>query len=122
MARRTLSAKQVLRIYRRDKYTCQYCGRTGVELEVDHKIPVSAGGSNNDDNLTTSCKKCNRRKKAEIWEAKQPDTDEEPAEKTLIYEWGGTNRLALPNTPETRELFKQLVMCSMSSGIKAVTA
>ncbi len=28
----------------------------------------------------------------------------------LIYEWGGKNRLALPNTPETRELFERLVM------------
>ena len=35
-------------------------------------------------------------------------------EKTLIYEWGGTNRLALPNTPETRKLFERLVMCSIT--------
>ena len=57
-----------------------------------------------------------------LTETKQIDADEESAEKTLIYEWGGTNRLTLPNTPETRELFKQLVMCAMSSGSKAVTA
>lgn len=31
-------------------------------------------------------------------------------DKSLVYEWGGTNRLALPNTPETRELFERLVM------------
>ena len=58
-----------------------------------------------------------------LTETESEKTDEEnPQEDTLIYEWGGTNRLALPNTPETRELFKQLVMCSMSSGAKAVTA
>ena len=48
--------------------------------------------------------------------------EETPAEKTLIYEWGGTNRLALPNTPETRELFERLVMSSMSGVMKGVTA
>ena len=53
--------------------------------------------------------------------ADKPD-DEESAEKTLIYEWGGTNRLALPNTPETRELFERLVMRSLSGVMKGVTA
>ena len=48
--------------------------------------------------------------------------DDETTEKTLIYEWGGTNRLALPNTPETRELFERLVMSSMSGAMKGVTA
>ena len=35
-------------------------------------------------------------------------------DKSLVYEWGGTNRLALPNTPETRELFERLVMGVLS--------
>ena len=43
---------------------CQYCGAAGpkVELEVDHKIPVSRGGTDDIDNLTTACFKCNRGK------------------------------------------------------------
>ena len=40
-----------------------------------------------------------------------PPQSEEP----LVYEWGGKNRIALPNTPETRELFRQLVQSVIAS-------
>lgn len=50
-------------VFDRDKYTCQYCGRTpkthGVVLHVDHKIPKNKGGSFELDNLTTACADCN---------------------------------------------------------------
>ena len=48
----------------RDNFTCQYCGQSApnVRLEVDHKIPVAEGGTNDKDNLTTSCWACNRGK------------------------------------------------------------
>jgi hypothetical protein len=51
------------RIFERDKYTCQYCDQVGGILECDHIIPFSEGGSDEDNNLTTACRKCNRRKK-----------------------------------------------------------
>ena len=44
------------------------------------------------------------------------------AGKDLVYEWGGTNRLALPNTPETRTLFERLVLASLGAKSAAVTA
>lgn len=50
------------RIFERDNYTCQYCGKRGVKLECDHVIPVSRGGLHNDENLVTACLKCNRSK------------------------------------------------------------
>lgn len=48
-------------ILERDKFTCQYCGRSApdVKLEIDHIIPVSKGGSNESTNLLTCCKECN---------------------------------------------------------------
>lgn len=46
---------------------------------------------------------------------------EEASDKKLVYEWGG-NRLALPNTPETRELFERLVVCSMTGKNTPVVA
>lgn len=49
------------RIFARDSFLCTYCGQGG-HLECDHIVPVSAGGSDKDDNLTTSCRKCNRSK------------------------------------------------------------
>lgn len=50
-------------VFKRDKFTCQYCGRSGVELEVDHINPVANGGTNDIDNLITACKDCNRGKR-----------------------------------------------------------
>ena len=50
-------------VFKRDKFTCQYCGRSGVELEADHIVPKSKGGSNDIDNLITACKACNRGKR-----------------------------------------------------------
>jgi len=51
-------------ILERDNYTCRYCGQhaPNVMLEVDHRIPVSEGGSDHPDNLVTSCFACNRGK------------------------------------------------------------
>ena len=57
-----------LAILKRDNYTCGYCGATGVELEIDHIKPVSKGGTNEQNNLITACKKCNRDKSdSEDW-------------------------------------------------------
>lgn len=52
-------------IFKRDKYRCCICGGFAEEshrLEVDHKVPVSKGGSSDKDNLWTLCFKCNRGK------------------------------------------------------------
>jgi hypothetical protein len=59
--RKSISARERIRIFRRDDYTCQYCGATGpmVPLHLDHVIPVSSGGGNNDRNLVTACQTCN---------------------------------------------------------------
>lgn len=51
------------KVFARDSYTCQYCGNT-TELECDHIVPVSRGGTHAIDNLTAACRKCNRTKSA----------------------------------------------------------
>ena len=62
--RKKISKTTRFEIFKRDKFTCQYCGRSSPEviLEVDHIIPVSKGGTNDIMNLITSCKDCNRGK------------------------------------------------------------
>ena len=53
-------------ILQRDNSTCQRCGRTvkdKIKLEVDHKIPVELGGTNDSENLWTLCNECNGGKK-----------------------------------------------------------
>lgn len=54
-------------VFKRDDFTCSYCGRTrddGAKLEVDHIVPRAGGGSDELDNLTTSCWDCNHGKGA----------------------------------------------------------
>lgn len=49
-------------IFRRDNYTCQYCGKTGSSLTIDHVIPRHSGGEKVWTNLVTACPACNHRK------------------------------------------------------------
>ena len=50
------------RIFSRDEYTCQYCGRSGKELTLDHIIPRYRGGKHIWSNVVSACKSCNQRK------------------------------------------------------------
>lgn len=61
MKRKAISNKVRFEIFKRDGFTCQYCGATPPEvvLQVDHIHPVKLGGTNDDGNLTTSCQPCN---------------------------------------------------------------
>lgn len=52
-------------ILKRDNYRCQICGATsaqGVALQVDHKLAVTNGGTNDPRNLWTLCDRCNNGK------------------------------------------------------------
>lgn len=55
--------KQRMRIFKRDGFQCITCGSLDrATLTIDHKIPVSKGGSNRDENLQTMCSPCNHQK------------------------------------------------------------
>ncbi len=45
-------------IYKRDGYTCAYCGAK-ENLTLDHIVPSSRGGEHTWENLVTACSKCN---------------------------------------------------------------
>jgi len=49
-------------IFRRDNYTCQYCGKVTTHLTVDHVIPRHRGGKYCWENLVSACPACNLRK------------------------------------------------------------
>lgn len=49
------------RIAYRDGHVCQWCGSIS-NLQIDHKIPCSRGGTDDDANLWVLCRGCNRTK------------------------------------------------------------
>jgi HNH endonuclease len=57
----SLSVRTRFEVFKRDDFTCQYCGRKSPEvvLEVDHIVPVAGGGMDDVVNLRTSCWECN---------------------------------------------------------------
>jgi hypothetical protein len=64
--RKTITKKVRFEVFKRDSFTCQYCGKAApdVVLHVDHIDPVSKGGTNDILNLITSCVECNSGKGA----------------------------------------------------------
>lgn len=50
-----------MRVVRRDNYTCQHCTKhlQDDEVEFDHVIPISKGGSSDEHNIRLTCHDCN---------------------------------------------------------------
>lgn len=59
--RKPISNKIRFEIFKRDSFTCQYCGKKApdIVLEIDHITPVKHRGKNDILNLITSCFECN---------------------------------------------------------------
>jgi 5-methylcytosine-specific restriction endonuclease McrA len=49
-------------VFRRDNYTCQYCGRHNIPLTVDHILPKHLGGQHTWTNVVAACPGCNHYK------------------------------------------------------------
>ncbi len=60
-ARLAVSKRVRFEVFKRDQFTCQYCGGhpPAAVLHVDHIVAVAQGGGNDIDNLTTACSGCN---------------------------------------------------------------
>lgn len=91
--RKSLSKRTRFEVFKRDAFTCQYCGRTppAVVLHADHILPVASGGENEIDNLITSCADCNLGKSDKSLSVKAPpisnslERARELAEQTEAY-------------------------------------
>ena len=62
-----LTDLQRLAVLIHDRFRCAYCGYQGTflirgNLEVEHKIPISQGGTDVEWNLQTVCASCNKEK------------------------------------------------------------
>ena len=65
---RNISHSTIIRVARRDNNTCQVCGKILLdrEIEIDHIIPYSRGGTSGENNLRVTCLDCNRKKGKKI--------------------------------------------------------
>lgn len=101
--RKPISKKVRFEVFKRDLFTCQYCGRSAPEviLNADHIKPVFTGGKTEIMNLITSCFDCNSGKgKRElsdqtvlIKQKKQVEELEERRQQIeMMMEWHGAIR------------------------------
>jgi hypothetical protein len=66
--REAVSKKTRFEVFKRDQFTCQYCGAKAPEvvLHADHIRPVADGGKSEIMNLVTACAACNGGKGARL--------------------------------------------------------
>ena len=57
---RQIETKIMWEVFRRDNYTCRYCGEDKQPMTVDHMVLWEKGGPSIPMNLITSCRKCNK--------------------------------------------------------------
>lgn len=67
--RKAISQGTRFDVLERCGFRCFYCARKGSEageLEIDHVMPVTKGGSSHVSNLVAACRDCNQGKRAKI--------------------------------------------------------
>ena len=71
-------------IFKRDRYTCQYCGKRPAadELTIDHVLPRCRGGQSTWQNCVLACFGCNHRKAARLPEEAYMRLRKEPVQPT----------------------------------------
>jgi len=119
--RKAISKKIRFEVFKRDSFTCQYCGKSAPEviLHVDHIMPVSKGGDNDITNLITSCQSCNSGKSDTKLDddaviakrKKQLDELQERREQIeMLYQWhSGLLNIDNDSVKVVCALFKELV-------------
>ena len=65
---RNIPRHVMLRVVRRDNNQCQICGKIlrDAEIEFDHIIPISKGGTSEENNIRVTCSSCNRNKSSKF--------------------------------------------------------
>lgn len=65
VVRRSIPFLTRAKVLARDGFTCVACASV-IELQIDHKIPLAKGGTDDESNLQTLCGRCNRKKGARL--------------------------------------------------------
>lgn len=83
-------------IWKRDGYTCQYCGIKPPQDEctLDHIVPRSLGGETSWTNCVLACYHCNSQKAD-----RRPEEATRPRDKEKARKWRGPTPMRLMKTP-----------------------
>ena len=87
-------------IWKRDDYSCQYCGRKPDhdECTLDHILPKSLGGETSWTNCVLACYQCNSQKAD-----KRPEDAFRPKDKKKARRWIGPSPMKLIKEPKKPE-------------------
>jgi 5-methylcytosine-specific restriction endonuclease McrA len=69
-SRTGISSKKRQQILKLGSDVCEYCEvkiEQNASFQIDHRVPVSRGGSNHENNLCSACPDCNGGKNASAW-------------------------------------------------------
>lgn len=77
-------------VFRRDNYTCQYCGTRTSKLTIDHIVPRHLGGTHSWDNLVAACPHCNHKKGGKTYQQSQMRLLKQPKapDASAVYRFG----------------------------------
>ena len=92
---RQIETSVMWEVFRRDHYTCRYCGNDKVPMTVDHIVLWEAGGPSIEKNLICSCKKCNNTRGNMFYEQWLCSEEYKRVSKDLSEEGHIRNKLAL---------------------------
>jgi len=59
-SQRQIDSQVSWNVFRRDNFTCRYCGTEKLSLTVDHLVRWEDGGPSIEANLVACCRKCNK--------------------------------------------------------------
>lgn len=87
-------------IWKRDNFTCQYCGRRPPQDEctLDHIVPRSLNGETSWFNCVLACYQCNSQKAD-----RRPEEAFKPKDKERANKWRGPSPMRLLKTPAKPE-------------------
>jgi hypothetical protein len=82
-------------VFKRDKHTCQYCGRRSGPMTLDHVMPQSRGGEDTWENLVAACASCNGLKANRTPEEAGMRLASQPRRYVASFNWDIMDKLCL---------------------------
>lgn len=94
-------------VFKRDEFTCRYCGRStpDVTLHVDHVLALANGGTDDMENLVTSCLECNLGKSDRPLRSSADRNDGRFSARDRLYYIRGIVRNRFPDCDQDKVLY-----------------